>query len=314
MGTESKTSANTYLIQLNLQPTPTGILNDLIQVTNYNENGTTSKKSTNEANLLMIKAEKLSANSIVKCIKKFKSSSMCVSSSRKVASLLSAQKNHVKIFELEVDEDDDDDEEMEENENEFEENPSTSASVEATNNMVDIKPINQQYSNKAPFTKQISSSSSVLSMGSSTAATVGSANTTLRGKRKKDFEDEDEDDNTTTGISEYDESINNDLQSVGSGYKVNLASSDMAGVLNFVPGDTIEISANQNNNQQIHDSQNWVKYSNRRIRVFKSVLLLREWWNLTNPFFCSYFLYALSFLPQNNITNSTTKIIITKQI
>ena len=88
LGTDNKTSSNTYLIQLNLQPTPTGILNDLIQVTNYNENGTTSKKQANEANLLMIKAEKLSANSIVKCIKKLKSSAMCVSSSRKVASLV----------------------------------------------------------------------------------------------------------------------------------------------------------------------------------------------------------------------------------
>lgn len=159
---------------------------------------------------------------------------------------------------MEVDEDDDDDEDMEENENEFEDN---STSPTNANNMVDITPINQQYSNKAnvsasnktSFSKQISSSSSVVSMSSSTAATVGSANTTLRGKRKKDFEDDDEDDNTTTGVSEYEESINNDLQSVSSGYKVNIASSDM-GALNFIPGDTIEITANQNNNQQINNN------------------------------------------------------------
>ena len=96
MGTESKNPTNTYLIQLNLQPTPARILNDLIQVANYNENGTTSKKSANEANLLMIKAEKLSANSVVKTVKKFKSSCLCVSSSRKVASLVNKIFNTVK--------------------------------------------------------------------------------------------------------------------------------------------------------------------------------------------------------------------------
>ncbi len=89
LGTDSKTASNTYLIQLNLQPTPTSILNDLIQVTSYNENGTCKSKTEQaETNLLMIKAEKLSATSIVKCIKKLKSSSFCVSSSRKVASLV----------------------------------------------------------------------------------------------------------------------------------------------------------------------------------------------------------------------------------
>ncbi len=86
LGTDSKTSSNTYLIQLNLQPTPTGVSNDVIQVS-YNENGN-SKKTPKETNLLMIKAEKLFANSIVKCIKKLKSISFCVSSSRKVASLV----------------------------------------------------------------------------------------------------------------------------------------------------------------------------------------------------------------------------------
>lgn len=254
LGTDNKTSSNTYLIQLNLQPTSTSILNDLIHVTNYNENGSTSKKSANEANLLMIKAEKLSANSIVKCIKKLKSSSMCVSSSRKVASLLSSTKNQVKIFELEVDEDDDD-EDMEENENDFEENLTGSNSVEISNvnnGMVNNSNINVS---KGQFIKQISSSSSCISVGSSTAATVGSTNTTLRGKRKKDFEDE-EDEDTNNCISEYDESISADLQSINSGvtstgFKINMANNDI-GQLNFI-GDNLEISANQNNNQQINE-------------------------------------------------------------
>jgi hypothetical protein len=82
LGTDNKTSNNTYLIQLNLQPTPTGLLNDLIQVKS------SSSSTSEQANLLMIKAEKLNANSIVKCLKKVKSSGMCVSSSRKVASLV----------------------------------------------------------------------------------------------------------------------------------------------------------------------------------------------------------------------------------
>ena len=87
LGADSKTLSNTYLIQLNLFPTPTGVSNDLIEVTSYNENGN-NVKSSKDTNLLMIKAEKLAATSIVKCIKKLKSSTLCVSSSRKVAALV----------------------------------------------------------------------------------------------------------------------------------------------------------------------------------------------------------------------------------
>lgn len=112
LGTDSKTSTNTYLAQLNLQPTPIGILNDLIEVTSYSEGGekkqNNAEKSANKetTNLLMIKAEKLTANSIIKCIKRLKTSSFCVSSSRKVAALLNVNRHRVKIFELEVDEED----------------------------------------------------------------------------------------------------------------------------------------------------------------------------------------------------------------
>ena len=84
LGTDGKTASNTYMIQLDLEPTPAGLTNDLIQVQTYNE---ADKKAAND--LLMIKAEKLSATSIVKCIKRIKSHSFCVSSSRKVASLVS---------------------------------------------------------------------------------------------------------------------------------------------------------------------------------------------------------------------------------
>lgn len=234
LGTDNKTSNNTYLIQLNLQPTPTGgILNDLIQLSSY-DNASSRKQSVKEANLLMIKAEKLNSNSIVKCIKKLKSTAMCVSSSRKVASLLSASKHQVKIFELEVDEDDYDDEDMEELDSQEIED-----TMSAPHNPVnDIMLTNSSSSNQQKgFTKQMSSSSSVLSACSSTAATVGSTNTTFRGKRKKDFEDEEDE----TGV-------NDDLLSVNSGvsgFKMNLSAG------NFV-GESIEIVANQNNNQQIH--------------------------------------------------------------
>ena len=128
------------MAQLNLQPTPIGILNDLIEVTSYSENVNNSNeisgncnynsnsrsknngnndfavKSAKETNLLMIKAEKLSANSIIKCIKKVKSSCFSVSSSRKVAALLSQNRNRVKIFELEVDDGEGEGEDQEEEE------------------------------------------------------------------------------------------------------------------------------------------------------------------------------------------------------
>ena len=45
-------------------------------------------KWAQDSNLLMIKAEKLNSNSIIKYIKKLKSSCFCVSSSRKVAALV----------------------------------------------------------------------------------------------------------------------------------------------------------------------------------------------------------------------------------
>lgn len=133
LGTDSKSRSNTYLIQLNLQPTPTSVLNDLIEVTSYssetngNSNGTehgshapgnnrlnskSPKEQQSTTNLLMIKAEKLNADSIVKCIRKLKCSFFCASSSRKVCALLSANKHRVKIYELEVE--DDEDEENEE--------------------------------------------------------------------------------------------------------------------------------------------------------------------------------------------------------
>lgn len=119
---------------------------------------------------------------------------------------------------------------------------------------IDITPVNMSMgskfnsSNKPHVTKHMSSSSSVLSVCSSTAATVGSSNTTFRGKRKKDFEDED-DDETNNCASEYEESINNDMQSVNSGttgFKMNLAAGDIGSFM----GENIEITANQNNNQQ----------------------------------------------------------------
>lgn len=243
LGTDGKTASNTYMIQLDLEPTPAGLTNDLIQVQTYNE---ADKKAAND--LLMIKAEKLSATSIVKCIKRIKSHSFCVSSSRKVASLLSSSKHQVKIFELEVD-DDDDEEDMEDNEI-IDDNVSNS-------NAIDITPLstnNKLNNSKTQFAKHISTISSSASVCSSTAATVGSNNTTLRTKRKKDFEDEDDDD-TNNCLSEYDESMNNDIQSISSGttgFKLNLQNNDLGGGLSFI-GDSIDINSNQNNNQQLNN-------------------------------------------------------------
>ncbi len=162
----------------------------------------------------------------------------------------------MKIFELEVDEDDDD-EEMEENDsNDLEDtsqNPSDHLAVSNQPMMIPRNPsINNGTNGTKVYVKQMSSSSSVLSVGSSTAATVGSANTTFRGKRKKDFEDE-EDEETNTCASEYEvESVGNDLQSVNGGVKLNLTGGNLlSGGFNIV-GESLEIGANQNNNQQIH--------------------------------------------------------------
>jgi hypothetical protein len=111
LGTDKKSCSNTYLAQLSLQSSTLGVLNDLIEVqSSYSGNGdnkdaSKSSKQANETNLLMIKAEKLAAKSIVKCIKKSKTSGFCVSSSRKVAALLSDTRQRVRIFELEVEDD-----------------------------------------------------------------------------------------------------------------------------------------------------------------------------------------------------------------
>ncbi len=55
MGTDSKTSNSTYLIQLNLQLTTPRILTDLLE----NENNSSATGKSKDSNLLMIKAEKL---------------------------------------------------------------------------------------------------------------------------------------------------------------------------------------------------------------------------------------------------------------
>lgn len=98
LGTDNKTASSTYLIQLNLQQTSShDISNDLIEVTTNNngasnegtEGAEKASKENTTKNLLMIKAEKLQASSIVKHLQKAKSSSLCVSSSRKVAALVS---------------------------------------------------------------------------------------------------------------------------------------------------------------------------------------------------------------------------------
>lgn len=123
LGTDSKTRSSTYLIQLSLQPTPTSVLNDVIEVTNYSSSsssdgdvGKQQQQSTTASttNLLMIKAEKISADSIVKCVRRLKCASFCASSSRKVCALLAANRHRVKIYELEVDEEDDEEETVDE--------------------------------------------------------------------------------------------------------------------------------------------------------------------------------------------------------
>lgn len=278
LGADSKTNSNTYLIQLNLQPTPTGVSNDLIEVTSYSENvnnngdsKSTTAKSPRETNLLMIKAEKLSANSIVKCIRKLKSSSLCVSSSRKVAALLAASKNRVKIFELEVDEEDD--EVMDENDNDSvadnEEslngndanqtknfNNSYQASETDEFNMPSNKPLlGNENSNKSngsfkQFAKHQSAGSTCStanSLCSSTAATVGSVSTitnfdssssTSRVKRKKNFDyDEDEDDESEDNLLNEN---NNEMNNFINQLKQNSSTNN---------NNLLEITSNQNGNQ-----------------------------------------------------------------
>ena len=105
------------------------------------------------------------------------------------------------------------------------------------------------FPNGNQYVKPSSISSSCQSVCSSTAGTVGTVGTT-RGKRKKDFEDEDDED-TNNCISEYEESINNDLQSMNassSGFK--LGQNLLPGGIEFI-GDNLEIASNQNSNQQI---------------------------------------------------------------
>lgn len=263
LGTDNKTSSNTYLIQLSLQTTPTSSSSDLIEVTSYSEN----VKSPRETNLLMIKAEKLSATSIVKCIKKLKSSCLCVSSSRKVAALLSSHRNRVKIFELEVD--DDDDEIMEENDtdsladNEDQVNPIEAYQSKGFNNsyqasdvdefnMPNAKPSDNPKSSIVykQFTKHQSAGSTCSianSICSSTAATMGSASTAVnfdanstassavRGKRKKNFDyDEDDDEDL-----ESEENFINDTNEISS-------------FLNGKQTNGLVIGANQNGNQNMN--------------------------------------------------------------
>jgi hypothetical protein len=267
LGTDSKTALNTYLIQLSLQTTPTGVLNDLIEVTS-----TTPK----ETNLLMIKAEKLTGNSIIKCIKKLKSSSLCVSSSRKVAALLSSSKHRVKIFELEVE--DEEDEEMEENDTE------SLVDAEDASFAVTAKSQNKENSksqaddsvdfnlnlNKVPITMNLdgkqtnvtfnrsfsknqsagSTCSLAPSVCSSTAATAGtsitlesSTSSFLRGKRKKNFEDEDDDDEGTT---------TSELTNLNENIDLGLLNDDVGGRKANCFQENIEILSNQNDNQQIN--------------------------------------------------------------
>lgn len=258
LGTDTKTSSSTYLVQLNLQPSPSSSSSDLIEVTSYSEN----TKSPRETNLLMIKAEKLNATSIVKFIKKLKSSCLCVSSSRKVAALLSSQKNRVKIFELEVE--DDDEEAMEENDTDSADNEEQISSIEAyqprtaTNEDEFNMPISKVSENKAnmvykQFSKHQSAGSTCSianSICSSTAATNGSCSTAVnydansngsssifRGKRKKNFD--------------YDEDDDDDLES-----EDNFIN-DSSEISNFLSGkqtnsSSMVISANQNGNQNIN--------------------------------------------------------------
>jgi anaphase-promoting complex subunit 4 len=90
MGTDKKTSSHTYLIQLDLQTdsSDSKTSTDVIEVKHNSNDDKSSTNRDQTKNLLMIKAEKLNANAVVKYLKNTKSSSFCVSSSRKVAALV----------------------------------------------------------------------------------------------------------------------------------------------------------------------------------------------------------------------------------
>jgi hypothetical protein len=268
LGTDSKTALNTYLIQLSLQTTPTGVLNDLIEVTS-------STPQAKETNLLMIKAEKLTGNSIIKCVQKLKSCSLCVSSSRKVAALLSATKHRVKIFELEVEEEDDE-EMMEENDTESEvEQVFKPENVDSNSNLtkmplatslvpqsqaLDVKQSNNGVQNRSFVKNQSAGSTCSIapSVCSSTAATVGTSVTLEssfstvvgRGKRKKNFDDDEDDlDDQATTTSEL-TNLNEDLGILGANEDSSSTSrkSNFLGIIQA----NLEILSNQNDNQQIN--------------------------------------------------------------
>ncbi len=155
LGTDKKSCSNTYLAQLSLQSTTLGSLNDLIEVqSSYSaanngesKDGGKSSKQANETNLLMIKAEKLSAKSIVKCIRKAKTSGFCVSSSRKVAALLSDTRQRVRIFELEV-EDDENEGETERADSESDEQKQPNVNYSTNNNNISYQQQVQQVGNQ----------------------------------------------------------------------------------------------------------------------------------------------------------------------
>ncbi len=260
------------MIQFDLD-SGSSVLSDLIEVTSYS-NGESSKptsKSPKEAPNVLIKAEKLNCACIVKCIKKLKSSSLCVSSSRKVAALLSHTKHRVKIFELECE---DEDEEMEEDDNEVEEtnemsenNDSTTQNVVRNGTQTTIaSPSPSLNESTASSFKQVSSNSNqqlmklitkthsagsasslAPSICSSTGATIATSITLensqsngsfMRGKRKKNFDDDTEDD---------------DDQNTDAGSIINTESADFNEVLkNNLINETNEIASNQNGNQQLN--------------------------------------------------------------
>ncbi len=276
MGTDSKSQSHTYLIQFDLD-SGSSVLSDLIEVTSYS-NGESSKptssKSPKEAPNVLIKAEKLNCACIVKCIKKLKSSSLCVSSSRKVAALLSYTKHRVKIFELECE---DEDEEMEEDDNEAEEtsemnenndstnqnvarngtqtttiaSPSPSLNESTTSSFKQSTNSNQQLMKLITKTHSAGSASSLApSICSSTGATIATSvtlensqsnNSFMRGKRKKNFDDdtEDDDDQNTDAAS----TINTDSADITNFNEV---------LKNNLINETNEISSNQNGNQQLN--------------------------------------------------------------
>lgn len=222
LGSDGKSATpNTYLAQLDLQPTPIGILNDLIEVTSYSENGDKAKsggandaqqKNGKETNLLMIKAEKLSAHSIIKCLKKFKSHCFCVSSTRKLVALLSSNKHRVKIFEMEVEDDEDDDAENNEldeggNENEYEEGNYKMSSQTSSLNRVgsEFSMANSVTSSNCAIAGSLANnaSSSTLAMPSPSSSSVSSSQALMRGKRKKADADEDDEEETELSQVEF---------------------------------------------------------------------------------------------------------------